>query len=165
MLEHAFPKSDRFRLCRDEHRSLGITVPELVRRQGLLKAFATRQELRKAIGAGEIWTMQTDQVSVAAASFVELLRLAGRDIPARFDGITPPLPRADFGLVLSYDATLLRPWCLEYRAETRTDLKVVRGLTFRAVLQQCLNLDSERAQSTAEAFAAMDEVNAPSLLH
>lgn len=154
MLEQVFPTGERFKLTRNEHRGLGMSVSAYIRREHLTRAFASRHELRKALGLGEVWTMQSDETR-ASSSFVDLLRRAGREIPPMFDEVTPPLPRHDFGLILSYDIVREKPWELEYRSETRHRITILRGLTFQAVLQRALDLDSERARSTAEALLNM----------
>lgn len=155
MLDLAFPDARQFVLSRNAHRAVGLGLREFIRDENLRRAFASRHDLRTSLETGEIWTLQSDERR-ASSSFVGLLRATGRHIPDMFDGVTPPLPRNDYGLVLSYDISQSRPWRLEYRAEQRNDLRVLRGLSFRDVLQRALELDCHRALSVAQRFVAMD---------
>ena len=155
MLDLVFPSARQFCISRNYHRALGLGLREYIRKERLRTAFCSRSDLRTTLETGEIWTMRSDDLR-ASSSFVGLLRAVGRDVPDDFEGVTPPLPRNDYGLVLSYDTSQSRPWRLEYRAEQRNDLKVLWGLTFRAVLQRALELDCERALSISQSFAAMD---------
>lgn len=156
MLDHALPDAGRFRLSRNEFRALGIGMRAYVRRDGLASAFNTRRDLRASLDTGEIWVMESDEIR-AASSFVSLLRFAGSPIPARFDGVTPPLPRHDYGLILNFDSSRTRPWTLEYYAEQRNDRVVLSAMTFLAVLKRSLALTYERALSAAHSVSAMED--------
>lgn len=165
MLDHAFPEASRFRLSRNEFRALGISMRAYIRRTGLASAFNTRRDLRASLDTGEIWVMESDEIR-AASSFVSLLRFAGSPIPARFDGVTPPLPRHDYGLILNYDSSQTRPWTLEYYAEQRNDRVALSGMTFFAVLKRGLEVTYERALSAAQSVSAMeDKRNATTATH
>jgi len=157
MFQALFPTDkSTFKLTHNEFRRLGRTLGAHIRARSLFNAFGSPRNLRRAFQLGELWTFQTDQIHVAACSFAGLLRAVGGDTPEMFDDIYPPLPRHDFGLVLSYDTAFNLPWRLSWSSESRSDMQDICALTLPVLLSDGFAFDCRRASSSAVKVMTQD---------